>query len=193
MNEILIGNKKLIFKKKILKLIGGALFIKDENDENLFYVEQRGFKLKEDIRVYTDESKTEELISIKARNIIDAFSIIDVFDSQTNTLIGSIRRKALKSLVRDTWEILDINENVVGLVEEDNAILAIVRRFITNLVPQSYWIIINQEKVAFIKGIFGLISFTKILDFSYDSKSILDKRLAIAITSVLMLIEGRQN
>lgn len=193
MNEISLNNKKLIFRKKILKLIGGALYIKDENDNNILYVEQKGLKLKEDIRIYTDESKTTELICIKARNIIDVFSVIDIFDSQTNTLIGSIRRKALKSIVRDTWEILDTNENVIGLVEEDNAFLAIVRRFITNLVPQSYWIILNQEKVAFIKGVFGLISFTKILDLSYDSKSILDKRLAIAITSVLMLVEGNED
>lgn len=165
------------------------MYIKDENNNNVLYVEQKGFKLKEDIRIYTNDSKNEELICIKARNIIDTFSIIDIFDSQTNTLIGSIRRKALKSIFRDTWKILDNNEIVYGLIEEDNMLLALVRRFITDLVPQSYWIILNQEKVAFIKGIFSFISFIKELDFSYDYKSILDKKLAIAITAVLMLVE----
>lgn len=191
MNEFLSNHKKLIFRKKFLKLIGAALYIKDENNNNVLYVEQKGFKLKEDIRIYTNDSKNEELICIKARNIIDNFAIMDIFDSQTNTLIGSIRRKALKSIFRDTWEILDNNEIVYGLIEEDNMLLALVRRFITDLVPQSYWIILNQEKVAFIKGIFSFISFIKILDFSYDYKSILDKKLAIAITSVLMLVEDR--
>jgi len=43
----------------------------DPSDNLVMFSEQKKFKLREGIRVYSDESKTQEELSIKARQIID--------------------------------------------------------------------------------------------------------------------------
>ena len=55
----------------------------------------------------------------------------DVTDSASGMKLFSLRRKGLRSVfVRDTWEILDAGETVVGMVRETSGNLAIVRRWL---------------------------------------------------------------
>ena len=72
MTGLLESNHYLI-RKKLLKILGEKFHIySDDTQENLIgYSYQKALKLKEDIRVYTDESESEEIMKIKARNILD--------------------------------------------------------------------------------------------------------------------------
>ena len=45
------------------------------------FSEQKMFRLREDIRVYSDESKSQEVLSIKARQILDFSAAYDVVDT----------------------------------------------------------------------------------------------------------------
>lgn len=103
----------------------------------LAFSHQKAFKLKEDIRVYKDETQAEELFCIKARHIIDFSAAYDVIDSRTGAVVGTWRRKGFSSLIRDAWELM-INEQVIGQLKEDSMALALVRRFLCNLIPQHY-------------------------------------------------------
>jgi uncharacterized protein YxjI len=58
-------------RRKIFKLVGAAFHIYDPNGNVAFYSKQKAFKLKEDIRVYTGEDMQTEILTIKAKNIID--------------------------------------------------------------------------------------------------------------------------
>ena len=60
-------------RQKVLKLLGEEFHIySDDSMQQLIgYSKQKALKLKEDIRVYSDEQKSTELICIKARSIID--------------------------------------------------------------------------------------------------------------------------
>jgi hypothetical protein len=49
----------------------------------LLFSEQKMFKLREDIRVYSDEAKTQEVLAIKARQIMDFSAAYDVVESAT--------------------------------------------------------------------------------------------------------------
>ena len=73
----------------------------------VMFSEQKMFRLKEDIRIYGDESKTQEVLSIQARQIMDFSAAYDVVDTQMNQKVGALRRKGWSSLVRDEWEVLD--------------------------------------------------------------------------------------
>jgi len=42
------------------------------------------FKLKEDIRVYADENKNNEVLSLQARSIIDFSAAYDVYNTATH-------------------------------------------------------------------------------------------------------------
>ena len=72
MTGLLESNHYLI-RKKLLKILGEKFHIysDDTQEELIGYSYQKALKLKEDIRVYTDESESEEIMKIKARNILD--------------------------------------------------------------------------------------------------------------------------
>ena len=95
-----------IIRRKVLKIFGAAFHIYDMAGNLAFYSKQKAFKLKEDIRIYGDQAMTSELLCIKARGVIDLGMTYDVIDSTTQQVVGSLRRKGLKSILRDSWTCL---------------------------------------------------------------------------------------
>ena len=69
----------------------------DENDQLYGFCEQKRFRIKEDIRLYDDESKNNEWLVIKQRNLVDAWGGFDIFDPKAGVLLGTVRRKFWKS------------------------------------------------------------------------------------------------
>lgn len=179
-------------RRKIFKLLGAAFHIYDPQGNVAFYSKQKAFKLKEDIRVYTSEDMLTEVLTIKAKNIIDFSAAYDIFDPTTQTKVGVLKRKGMKSILKDEWIIMDANENQIGLIQEDSMMLALVRRFLTNLVPQSFDGAINGQRVCHFKQNFNPFVTKITLDFSMDMDSLLDRRLGIAAAVLLCAIEGKQ-
>lgn len=160
----------------------------------VMYSEQKMFRLREDIRVYADESKTREVLSIKARQIMDFSAAYDVVDAEMNQKVGALRRKGLRSLLRDEWEVLDENDNVKGLLFEDSMGLALLRRFLLgSWLPQNYDITFGTTRVADLKQNFNLFRYELHLDFSMDVARTMDRRLGIAAGILLAAVEGKQS
>ncbi len=182
-----------LLKRQVLALTG-KFRIYGPADELLLFSEQKMFRLREDIRVYCDESKTQEVLMIKARQIIDFSAAYDVIDSASGQKVGVLRRKGWKSLLRDEWEILDVNDMPIGLLFEDSASLALLRRFLLgSLLPQNYDITLGGERVGDLKQRFNLFAYQLDLDFSMDIARRLDRRLGIAAGILLAAIEGKQH
>jgi uncharacterized protein YxjI len=181
-----------LLKRQILALTGKLRFYNPQN-ELVMFCEQKAFKLREDIRVYTDEQKTQEILAIKARQIIDFSAAYDVVDSLSAEKIGTLRRKGMKSILRDEWEVLDANEHPLGQLFEDSMGLALLRRLVLGaLLPQNYDLTINNERVADLKQRFNLFRYEMDIDFSMDTSGRLDRRLGLAAAVLLAIIEGRQ-
>ncbi len=180
------------FRKKFFKLAGGSFRVLDSSGRLLFYSEQKAFKLREDIRVYADESKTNEVLSIKTQQVIDFSPTFDVVDPQTGK-VGALRRKGLKSIVRDQWDLLDAAGNYIGKLEEDSTALALLRRFLTNLIPQRYDFFVGDRKVGEFRQQFNPFLYRANMDLTADTGNKLDRRLAVAAGILLLAIEGRQN
>jgi hypothetical protein len=182
-----------VLKKQVIALTG-TLRIYNPQEQLVMFSQQKIFRLKEDIRVYADEQKSRELLTIKARQIIDFSAYYDVVDSQYLTRLGGIRRKGLRSLVQDEWELFDADENQVGLLREDSLRDALLRRlFLGTLIPQNYDLIIGNDKVADFSQRFQLFRYVLDINFQLDAGKILDHRLGIAIAILLAIIEGRQH
>ncbi len=181
-----------LVRRKILKLFGGAFHIYDPMGNVAFYSELKAFKLKEDIRLYTGEDKQTEVLTIKARNILDISATYDVFDPSTGQKVGALRRKGLKSVLRDEWMFLDNNDQEMGKIMEDSLLMAMVRRLLTNLIPQSYQGDIGGFPVCTFKQNFNPFVLKVNLDFSADTHGKLDRRLGIAAAVLLCAVEGRQ-
>ncbi|MDZ4742959.1 MAG: GYF domain-containing protein [Verrucomicrobiota bacterium] len=180
-------------RRKVFKLLGGAFHIYLPDGSVGFYSELKAFKLKEDIRIYTDESKQQEVLSIKARKILDFSSNYDVFDTSSGQKLGTLRRKGLKSIIKDEWHILDTLDQEIGKIHEDNLVKALVRRFLCNLIPQSYEGLINGTPVCRFHQAFNPFILKVLLDFTPDQNGLLDRRLGIAAAILLCAIEGRQD
>jgi len=179
-------------RRKIFKLLGAAFHIYDPQGNVAFYSKQKAFKLKEDIRVYTSEDMLTEVLTIKAKNIIDFSAAYDIFDPTTQTKVGVLKRKGMKSILKDEWIIMDANENQIGLIQEDSMMLALIRRFLADLVPQTFDGTINGQRVCHFKQNFNPFVTKITLDFSMDMDSLLDRRLGIAAAILLCAIEGKQ-
>jgi hypothetical protein len=106
--------------------------------------------------------------------------------------VGALRRKGLKSILRDEWLILDVNDTEVGTIQEDSLALAIVRRFLTNLVPQTFQGAVGGAPVFTFRQHFNPFIQKISPDFSVDTHGHLDRRLGIAAAVLLCAIEGRQ-
>lgn len=191
MNSI-FQHSQYLLKRQVFALTGKFRFY-DPAGNLVLFSEQKMFRWKEDIRVYADEAKTQEVLMIKARQIIDFSAAFDVVDSSTGQKIGALRRKGFASLLRDEWEILDVNDNIIAKLFEDSMGLALVRRFLSGLVPQNYDITVNENRVADLKQNFNPFSYQLNLDFSMDVSRQLDRRLGIAAGILLAAIEGRQS
>ena len=80
-------------KSKLFSLSFDKKFnIYDANDKLIGLCNQKAFKLKEDIRVFSDESMKKEIIKIQAKQIVDFSAAYDIFDSDTNTFLGTWQR-----------------------------------------------------------------------------------------------------
>ena len=181
-----------LIKRQVFALAGTFRFY-DPSGNQVMFSQQKMFKLREDIRVYSDETKTQEVLAIKARQIIDFSAAYDVVDSATGQKVGALRRKGLASMLRDEWEILDINDNVRGKLFEDSMGLALLRRFLTGLIPQNYDLLFGETRVADYKQNFNPFTYELNLDFSMDTAGQLDRRLGIAAGILLAAVEGRQS
>ena len=181
-----------IVKKKLLSLLDKKFRILDSNDNLIGMCVQKGLKLVEDIRVYTDEDQRRESISIRADRVIDFSAVYNVADSETGAFLGSWKRQGLQSIVRDSWVLYDANDNVIGKLEEDSPTLALVRRFLCNLIPQTYYlknsygVTVATYEQTFNPFIYGLkVKMSK-------NKNVPHKKLLMAGAMLLATIEGRQ-
>jgi uncharacterized protein YxjI len=182
-----------LLKRQALALTGKFRFY-DPNGTQVMFSEQKMFRLREDIRVYSDESKTQEVLSIKARQIIDFSAAYDVVDTAMNQKVGALRRKGLRSLLRDEWEILDANDRVIGLLFEDSIGLALLRRLVLgSWLPQNYDMTFGETRVGDLRQNFNLLRYELNLDFSMDVSRLLDRRLGIAAGILLAAVEGKES
>lgn len=185
--------KNYVLKRQIIALTG-KLRLYSPDGRLLMFSQQKMFKLREDIRVYSDESRNEELLFIQARQIIDFSAAYDIYDSLSKERIGTIRRRGWQSLARDEWSILDANEQPIAILREDTLQYALLRRLLLgSLLPQDYDIMMAETLVADLKQRFNLFRYELDLNFAMDSANRLDRRLGIAAGVLLAIVEGKQD
>jgi uncharacterized protein YxjI len=191
MNPIFEYDRYLL-KRQVFALTGKLRFFNPQ-EQLVLYVEQKMFRLREDIRLYSDESKSQEVLLIKARSIIDFNAAYDIIDAPLNQKVGTLRRKGWRSMMRDEWEVLDPQDQVIGMLFEDSVGQALLRRLLLgSLLPQNYDMTLGEARVADLRQRFNLFSYQMDLDFSMDTAHRLDRRLGIAAATLLAIIEGKQ-
>lgn len=183
-------------RTKLLRLFGGAYHIYDDRGELVLYSDMKRFRLKEDIRLYSDESKATELLRITTQSVLDFSGAYDVQDSLTGERVGTLKRGGISStFLRDTWTLLDTDGREIGTLEEDSVLKGLVRRYVEILsifLPQRYHASLGATEVARYAQRFNPFILKLDVDFSPDRSGRLDRRLGIAAGILLSAVEGHQ-
>lgn len=122
-------NYPLDFKFKITT-ISSDFNITDKNGNYVAYVRQKIFKLKDDVIIFNDESKSQELFRIKANQWIDfnaSFSMTDLVNGKN---FGRLARKGMRSFWKSQYNILDENDQLKYQINEDNAWTKVLDGFV---------------------------------------------------------------
>lgn len=211
------SHQNYTIKRKLLQAFGATFYLYDPQENMVLWASQKAFKLKEDLRLFADEAKTQEILRIGARSIIDFSAAYDVFDSRTNQKIGALKRRGLAStFLQDTWILMDESDREFGMIQEDSALLGVIRRFVdwaTMFLPQKFNVTLTTPSQSGANPIaapsagnssvisrqVGLFTQTKnpfssrmTIDFSSDPNRELDRRLALAAAILIAAIEGKQ-
>lgn len=188
-----LAQARYTIRRKVLKLVGGAFTVFDAAGNTVLYSEQKAFTLKEDIRIFDGPQMAEEILRIAAGRVIDVSAVYDVFDARTDACIGSLQRRGVRSVLKDEWWILDTHGQQIGTITEDSIALALVRRFLLNLIPQTYSVHLGGVEVAELKQHVNPFVYRIEVDFTKDPQLRLDRRLGLAAGILMAAVEGRQS
>ena len=159
--------------------------------EMVAFAEQKRLAFREEVTLYTDESRRAVLCRFKARQILDVGAAYDVWD-HAGTPIGMFRKDFAKSLLRSTWHLEQQGITAVG--QERSPVVAILRRVwemvsdIPFFVPYHFDFtaqdgrpVLSVDKTANLRDRYRL-------DLHDPS---LDRRLAIAVAVALDALQSR--
>ena len=121
-----------LFLKFKITTLASDFTITDSNENSLAYVRQKMFKLKEDVVVFNNESKSQENFRIRANQWIDfnaSYAITDSFGKN----LGKIARKGMRSIWKATYFVMDAFDNQKYKVQEENAWVKIIDGFFTEI------------------------------------------------------------
>lgn len=168
--------------------------------EEVCFVEQKRMKLKEDLRAFTDDSKTAEVFRIKAQQVWDPRARYDVTDANGRQ-VGQLQKVFGKSLLRSSWRIYDDAGNETGRARERSLFVALFRRFIGLVpfigellellpIPYHFDYFIGEERIGGLERILGLRDRYR-LDVSGDAGRTIDRRVALALAVGMDALQAR--
>lgn len=111
-------NYPITFEFKIGTLANDFI-ARDASGKTIAYVRQKMFKLKEDIQVFSDETRSTVLNTIGADRIID-FNASYNFKNINGAELGKVGRKGRKSILKAHYNIFDKNDQLDYTISEEN-------------------------------------------------------------------------
>jgi uncharacterized protein YxjI len=173
--------------------------------EPVCFVEQKRMALKEDLRVFTDDTKSAEVFRFKARQVWDPRAVYSVTDPQGKP-IGGLQKVFGKSLLRSTWRLLDPSGSVIGWAQERSLGVALFRRLV-GFVPYlgdfadwlpiryhfDYYLGAEDDDGPRVGGLERLVSFRDryVFDLAGDEQRAIDRRLAVALAVGMDALQAR--
>ncbi|HEX2196303.1 MAG TPA: hypothetical protein VHJ76_05190 [Actinomycetota bacterium] len=165
------------------------------------FVSQKRFKFKEDIRFYTDASKSTEVMRLKARQRFDPTARYDITDSDGSP-IGQIQKVFGKSLLRSTFTLFDASGAETATAREKSMPVAIFRRIVhlipwienfANWLPIPYHFVFRRGETELGHHRRHLWKFGDVytIDMSPDGDRTVDRRLVLATAVGMDALQAR--
>jgi len=149
------------------------------------FAQQKRMALKEQVTLYSDETKTSMVAGFKARQVIDLAAKYDIVDD-AGSVIGGFRKDFAKSLLQSTWH-LDVAGRPTITGKENSLLVALLRRFVVSWLPYHFDFAVD-----------GKVVFSVSRKFSMRDKYVikiedptLDRRVVIAMAVALDALQAR--
>jgi uncharacterized protein YxjI len=173
----------------------------DEPGPPFCFVRQRRFKFKEDIRFYADDSRSVELMRIKARQRFDPRARYDV-TAADGTKIGEIQKVFGASLLRSTYQLYDASGAEVAIAAEQSLPVALFRRavgfvpYVENVadwlpIPYHFAFQRDGQVLGSHRRHIGKLRDVYTIDMSDDPDRTVDRRLVLAIAVGMDALQAR--
>ena len=153
----------------------------------LAFAQQKRMAFKEQVTLYTDDTKTTPVLGFKARQVMDLGATYDVVDAN-GAPIGLFRKNWKESLLRSTWHLEQPGYGeMIG--RETNMVVAILRRFVESLswLPYHFEFVIGDRPAFSVVKKWGLRD--RYLVTIHDPQ--LDRRLVTAMAVALDALQAR--
>ncbi|MEV6694520.1 hypothetical protein AB0M35_23910 [Micromonospora sp. NPDC051196] len=153
----------------------------------LAFAQQKRLAFKEQVTIYTDDSKQQPLLGFKARQRLDLAATYDVTDHAGNS-IGLFRKDFAQSLLRSTWHVEQAGlPAVTG--QERSMPVALLRRFIDSLswLPYHFDFVAGGQPVFSVIKKWGLRD-RYVVEIQHPQ---IDRRLVIAMAIALDALQSR--
>jgi uncharacterized protein YxjI len=150
------------------------------------FAEQKRMTLKEQVTLYTDESKSGVLAAFKARKVLDLGATYDVTDS-SGASVGLFRKDFARSLLRSTWHVEQPGwGSAIG--QERNLAVALLRRFADLTFWPYHFDFMKDGVAAFsVEKKWGIRD-TYVVTINDPA---LDRRVVVAMAVALDALQGR--
>lgn len=121
-------NYPLNFKFKI-GTFANDFIASDSQGATIAYVRQKMFKLKEEVIVFSDETRSKENFIINADKWLD-FNTVYSFTTSDGQNLGKVARKGWKSFWKARYELFDEKGNQDLIIEEENPFAKVMDSFL---------------------------------------------------------------
>jgi uncharacterized protein YxjI len=112
-------NYPLYLRFKLLTL-APKIYVADNSGEEILYVDQKLFRLKEEVRIFNNSKKEVELYTIKANQIMDIGAEYSITDLNSGKQLGSLKQEGLKTFWRASYLLKDHTGNLLYQIKEAN-------------------------------------------------------------------------
>lgn len=153
----------------------------------LAFAQQKRMAFKEQVTLYSDDTKSTPVFGFKARQRIDLGATYDVTDA-SGSPIGLFRKNFKESLLRSTWHLEQPGYGeMIG--RESNMAVAILRRFVESLswLPYHFEFLVGDRPAFSVVKKWGLRD--RYVVTIHDPQ--LDRRLVAAMAVALDALQAR--
>jgi len=160
----------------------------DGNEAGLLaFAQQKRMAFKEQVTLYTDDTKSVPVLGFKARQVMDLGATYDVTDAN-GAPIGLFRKNFKESLIRSTWHLEQPGfGEMIG--RETNVWVAVLRRFVDSLswLPYHFDFVIGDRPVFSVVKKWGLRD-RYVVTIHLPA---VDRRLVVAMAVALDALQSR--
>jgi uncharacterized protein YxjI len=122
-----LSTLRTLVVRQRLTLMVNRYEVKAPDGAMVAFAQQKRMAMREQVTLYTDESRRQALAGFKARSVLDLGGTYDVTDA-SGAPIGLFRKDFAQSLLRTTWHV---EQPGLGSMtgRERNQVVALMRRF----------------------------------------------------------------